>query len=298
MGFIPQVSTKTLYAYLTPLGRQFILDGDKEDFQVAFFSLHDDDVNYYISSNISSSTSYYTLQSGFVPDITGDNDSCIKSIAQGTRPNMLSTLSGSTDIDPVTGKPTVGPIGSDGTIGARNTVIAGPTNTTINGGTIDTSKSNQTVSFSVSIAPPIGDSVPLTTTEISNSKFNVKITNPSPNSLIGNFKINNVLTSVNTDFLITPTTASQLVNVTYQIIAVPAASQTVTFTITITPASTNNSATRNSLAYTATYPVTTTTPPIRIVGGTTTPPPDTEGPGTGGTGIGGGTSFGGPPVGG
>ena len=52
MGFIPQTNTKTLYAYLTPKGRQYILDGNQEDFQVAFFSLHDDDVNYYISSNL------------------------------------------------------------------------------------------------------------------------------------------------------------------------------------------------------------------------------------------------------
>jgi hypothetical protein len=38
MGFIPQVSTKTLYAYLTQKGREYILNGDKEDFQVAYFT--------------------------------------------------------------------------------------------------------------------------------------------------------------------------------------------------------------------------------------------------------------------
>ena len=43
MGFIPQVSTKTLYAYLTPKGREYILEGDKVDFQIAYFSLHDDE---------------------------------------------------------------------------------------------------------------------------------------------------------------------------------------------------------------------------------------------------------------
>jgi hypothetical protein len=66
MGFIPQVSTKTLYAYLTPLGRQFILDGDKEDFQVAFFSLHDDDVDYKVTTN-SDGTVNQPLTSGFIP---------------------------------------------------------------------------------------------------------------------------------------------------------------------------------------------------------------------------------------
>jgi hypothetical protein len=96
MGFIPQINTKTLYAYLTPKGREYILDGDKQDFQIAYFTLHDDDVNYFVSSNISAGTTYYTLPSGFVPDITGDADTCIKSIAEGTNVNLMSSLSGST----------------------------------------------------------------------------------------------------------------------------------------------------------------------------------------------------------
>jgi len=251
MGFIPQVSTKTLYAYLTPLGRQYILDGDREDFQIAFFSLHDDDVNYYISSNISSTTAYYTLQSGFIPDITGDNDSCIKSIANGTRPNMFSTLSGSTVIDPATGKLTVGTIGINGTIGARNTVIAGPANTNIDGGVLDVGRDPQATSFPVSITPD-GDTVSLIATEISNSKFYVKITNPSPNDLIGSFKINKTLVSVDEDLLITPTTTFQLVNVTYQLLATPQANQKITFTIVITPFSTSSSVVRGTLLYTTT----------------------------------------------
>lgn len=297
MGFIPQVNTKTLYAYLTPKGRQYILDGDKQDFQVAFFSLHDDDVNYFISSNISAGTTYYTLQSGFVPDITGDADSCIKSIAQGTGVNLKSSLSGSTIIDPATGKPTVGPIGSNGTIGARNVVINGPTNTTINGGTLDITRPSQTIAFNVSITPPIGDSVPLTTSEISSSKFNIKLSNASPNNLIGNFKINNTPISLNTDFLITPTTASQAVNVTYSILATPSTAQAISLNITITPASANNTVNRNSLAYTATYPVSTTTTRNNSLIGGTTPTPGTEGPGGTGDGSGSsGTSFGSTPT--
>ena len=291
MGFIPQVSTKTLYAYLTPLGRQYILDGDKTDFQVAYFSLHDDDVNYFISSNISSGTAYYTLQSGFVPDITGDADTCIKSIAKGTGVNMLSTLSGSTIIDPTTGKPTVGPIGSDGTIGARNTTIAGPTNTTINNGTLIVGKPTQSTSFVVNISPPIGDTIPLSTAEIESSKFYVRIVNPSPSNLIGNFTISGVPTSVNTDFLYSPTTSSQRVAIEYRILSSPSTSQTIRFDIIITSFNSSNSINNNNIVYTATYPVTTSTGPTRGIGdNTTTPPPDTETPS--------GTSFGQPPVGG
>ena len=277
MGFIPQVSTKTLYAYLTPLGRQYILDGDKTDFQVAYFSLHDDDVNYFVSSNISAGTTYYTLQSGFVPDITGDADTCIKSIAKGTGVNMLSTLSGSTIIDPTTGKPTVGPIGSDGTIGARNTTSAGPTNTTINDGTLTTRPSYST-SFVVNISPPIGDTIPLSTTEIANSKFYVRIVNPSPSNLIGNFIISGVPISVNTDFLYSPTTSSQRVAIEYQVLQSPSTSQTIRFDIVVTPFSSNNTITNNNIIYTATYPVTTTTGPTRTTTptDTTTPTPGTS----------------------
>jgi hypothetical protein len=276
MGFIPQTNTKTLYAYLTTLGRQYILDGDKEDFQVEFFSLHDDDVNYFISSNISAGTAYYTLQSGFIPDITGDNDSCIKSIANGTRPNMLSTLSGSTVIDPITGLPTVGSIGAGGTVGGRNTVISGPANTTINGGTLDTTKPTQTLLFNVTISPPVGstNTTPLTSAEISSSKFYVKITNPSPSNLIGNFRINNELIPINTNFLITPTSVSQVINIGYGVLGIPPASQTIKFNIVITSFNSANNVTTPTITYTATYPV----------------------GGGGGDGLGGGDVFSGPPI--
>jgi hypothetical protein len=287
MGFIPQINTKTLYAYLTPKGRQYILDGDKVDFQIAYFSLHDDDVNYFVSSNISAGTTYYTLQSGFIPDITGDADTCIKSIAKGTGVNMLSTLSGSTIIDPETGFPTVGPIGSDGTVGSRNTRLT--TNSPfINAGTLQTGRPTQTTSFVVNILPPVGDTAPLSTTEISNSKFYVRIVNPSPSSLIGNFKISGVSTSLNTDVLYSPISTSQAVNIEYTILQSPPTTQTITFDIIITPFSSNNTVSTGNLVpgtirYVATYQVTTTTGPTR--GDTTTPTDTTTTPP--------GTSFGG-----
>ena len=82
MGFIQQSNTKKIYAYLTQYARQQILDGNEADFTVKYFSLHDNDVNYNISANLVNN-SYNTLPSGFVPDITGDNDGCLLSIANG-----------------------------------------------------------------------------------------------------------------------------------------------------------------------------------------------------------------------
>ena len=82
MGFIQQSTTKKIYAYLTQFAKGKILDGNEEDFTVKYFSLHDNDVNYKISSNIVNN-SYNTLPSGFIPDITGDNQGCLFSIANG-----------------------------------------------------------------------------------------------------------------------------------------------------------------------------------------------------------------------
>lgn len=84
MGFIQQSTTKKIYAYLTQFAKGKILDGNEEDFTVKYFSLHDTDVNYNISANIVNN-SYNTLPSGFIPDITGDNQGCLFSIANGVQ---------------------------------------------------------------------------------------------------------------------------------------------------------------------------------------------------------------------
>lgn len=255
MGFIPQTNTKTLYAYLTPKGRQYILDGNQEDFQVAFFSLHDDDVNYYISSNLSAGTTstYYTLQSGFIPDITGDNDTCIKSIAIGTSVNMLSTLSGSTVIDPVTGFPTVGPISSSGIIGGRSVRINGPTVTTINAGQLPRTNNTYSVPFNVSLLAPSNDSIPLQPNEISNTQYYIKIIDSFPSSLIGNFTISGTPISIDTNFLYTPKSASETINISYSLLQIPSITQTLGFTILITPFNLNNTVTNGNIKYTAQY---------------------------------------------
>lgn len=83
MGYIQQSNTKKIYAYLTQLGKEKIISGDTTDFQVKFFSLHDEDINYIIASK-TSGTTYNIPRSGFIPDITGDNDICLPAISDAT----------------------------------------------------------------------------------------------------------------------------------------------------------------------------------------------------------------------
>jgi hypothetical protein len=82
MGYIPSSATQTLYAYLTQEGRFNLLFSSATASTVKYFSLHDNDVNYIIASEIINSQ-FNKLPKGFVPDITGDNDDCIRSVAQG-----------------------------------------------------------------------------------------------------------------------------------------------------------------------------------------------------------------------
>jgi len=80
MGYVPSSATQTLYAYLTQKGRYFLLFSSATESTVKYFSLHDDDINYRISSkNVNSD--YNKLPRGFVPDITGDDDDCIRSVS-------------------------------------------------------------------------------------------------------------------------------------------------------------------------------------------------------------------------
>lgn len=83
MGFVAESNNKKIYAYLTEKGKINVLTGDTIDFEVKYFSLHDNDVNYYISSKKSNNI-YNALPSGFIPDITGDDNICA--------PNTLNTL--------------------------------------------------------------------------------------------------------------------------------------------------------------------------------------------------------------
>ena len=81
MGYVPSSTTQNLYAYLTQKGRYNLLFENADAFQVKYFSLHDNDVDYTVASEMINSQ-YNKLPKGFVPDITGDDDDCIRSIAQ------------------------------------------------------------------------------------------------------------------------------------------------------------------------------------------------------------------------
>lgn len=73
MGYILSSDTITLNAYLTPLGRDRILSKDLNNKVVTSFSLGDSDMNYNIND---------PLTTGNVPDLTGDDTGCVKSIAE------------------------------------------------------------------------------------------------------------------------------------------------------------------------------------------------------------------------
>lgn len=76
MGFIPNNNNQvTLNAYYTQLGRSLFVNGNETDKIITSFALGDGDIDYGIAGN----SNYLTL----VPDLSGDVDSCINSIADG-----------------------------------------------------------------------------------------------------------------------------------------------------------------------------------------------------------------------
>jgi len=84
MGYIKQSDNKKIYAYLTQLGKERFITGELEDFQIKYFSLHDDDINYYIASKNISAATYNIPKSGFISDVTGDDDICLSNVSDAT----------------------------------------------------------------------------------------------------------------------------------------------------------------------------------------------------------------------
>jgi hypothetical protein len=174
MAFLPSSSTKTLYAYLTQKGREYVLSGDKTQFAISQFSLHDDDVNYEIAKNLVNSE-YNKLPKGFVPDITGDNEDCINSIALGiyARPNC--TITGDTS----------------GLLKQTRDVYVGFENTTFNApAPTNTSQNSFSQSITVLLRPPDGDPIAITNEEISNARLFIVVNTAS--IAITNVKINGI----------------------------------------------------------------------------------------------------------
>lgn len=81
MGFTKSGSTITLEAYLTQKGREKYLSSDESSKTIKKFSLGDSDTNYVIATNTrKGSDKKNTLERGLVPDLTGDQTDCIKSL--------------------------------------------------------------------------------------------------------------------------------------------------------------------------------------------------------------------------
>lgn len=95
MGFIPNTS-RTLTAYLTQAGREYLVSGDREGFTIKFFALSDSDTNYLVSSQPGPDTQFNMLPAGFVPDMSGDDDGAIHSLSGGIKQRYY--LSGGSNI--------------------------------------------------------------------------------------------------------------------------------------------------------------------------------------------------------
>lgn len=85
MGFVSETDKAELTAFYTQIGRKFILEGTESDKKVVYFSLSDSDTNYTVSVNERINTDEKnSLDNGFVPDLTGNYDSCIQTVSDGT----------------------------------------------------------------------------------------------------------------------------------------------------------------------------------------------------------------------
>lgn len=96
MGNLLSASTIYAHAYLTKKGREYLFNKNNSRFltdptnglmvdllQITHFSLSDPDVNYNLTSG-------YNLETGDVPDVSGNNENCIKSTAITVERNLIS----------------------------------------------------------------------------------------------------------------------------------------------------------------------------------------------------------------
>ena len=110
MAFLASSSTVYAQAYLTELGRQYLFDSPSKPRYVVLpngqtvdrlkierFSLGDPDVNYNLGSSL-------LLESGEIPNVTGDNEGVVTGAKGRTLTNLISpgaSVIPSTDIDTV-----------------------------------------------------------------------------------------------------------------------------------------------------------------------------------------------------
>ena len=88
MGYVPSASAITATAYLTERGREYLFnknnirfDSSGDDlFEIKTFTLSDADINYRTTT---------LLVTGEVPDISGENENCLKTSVDVTQRNLL-----------------------------------------------------------------------------------------------------------------------------------------------------------------------------------------------------------------
>jgi hypothetical protein len=174
MAFLPSSSTKTLYAYLTQKGREYVLSGDQLQFKITQFSLHDDDVNYNVTKTVTNDE-YNKLPKGFVPDITGDDDDCVTSIAAGVYVNLGCRLTGDTS----------------GLLKQTRDIYIGFNSTSYNAPAptnISQNNFSDSTNLRIALSPPENDPNSITNEELAGSNFFIVVTVKS--QAITNVKIN------------------------------------------------------------------------------------------------------------
>ena len=92
MGFVSSSPKIILEAYYTQLGRYNLINGTSEQSMIKYFSINDPDVNYLVAVNINGNDEKNILPTGFVVDLTGDKNDCIKSVSAGV--NQKNYLDG------------------------------------------------------------------------------------------------------------------------------------------------------------------------------------------------------------
>lgn len=83
MSFVSSSDTITIKAYLTKKGKQLYFNGDDEDIKVKYVTFGDSDINYFISSSINLNDLTNKPTSGFIPDLSGDDEKCIYNLSDG-----------------------------------------------------------------------------------------------------------------------------------------------------------------------------------------------------------------------
>ena len=107
MGFIPASAGLTLNAFLTQAGRQYLVAGDKTAFDIKYFALSDEHINYLAAWETDVNGNYLAPGSGRLPDLSGDYAGDVRSLAGGGY--LRSTLAGGAGISQ---------LGTNGQLGA------------------------------------------------------------------------------------------------------------------------------------------------------------------------------------